>query len=511
MTAKPWVSFRSLESFLPTVKRDNRRRVGIVIAVVFSLVAFVQAQDFHFDSTISKKVLENYLNRSIHYTELLHYDINAVVDRHGGNPRDNIRAILNMGAKYVGRSIMMWGSEEDLSQYTPWLANAKRMIDTMHSVDPDIIFEAAEFEIIDQQVNLLDVPAQVFLTFDQPVVTRKFNYDSMLYSSGSHGMGSGQTPDMSKLEARMYYYFLACNYIDIGIEAFHFGQVGLMTENDPGYTNWIDLMTKVRAYGKQHARRHIVLCNAHTSGNNYNYVVNGKTIFDVNAFPMRIEQLGDTCCKAQLQVGYSDALYGKSKGGITPSGWSCAFLPWLAEFDNFGGQTPGVSSTGTIFIWGYDEITWIALRSTPDRSAWIRYAKKWMAANDTSAHLIMPGSRCLVHGPSFSPSWYWSNNKSTACPMGFNTEDSIKAIWGPIQNTAINQPHQAAMTKSGIDRTGIIMTLSGRVVRTLDARDIPLKYDKAGFSSLKLPYGVYLYSIMTASGTMTKGKFVTEK
>jgi hypothetical protein len=494
------------------MNRKDNSVVGLVliIACFFATPGF--GQDFHFDSTISKKVLENYLNRSIHYTELLHYDINAAVDRHGGNPRDNIRAILNMGAKYIGRSIMIWGSEEDLSQYTPWLANAKLMIDTMHSVDPDIIFEAAEFEIIDQQVNLLDVPAQVFQTFGQPVVTRKFNYNAMLYSSGSHAMGNGQTPDMSKLESRMYYYFLACNYIDIGIEAFHFGQVGLMTENDPGYTNWIDLMTKVRAYGKQHARRHIVLCNAHTAGGNY--VVNGKTIFDVNAFPMRIEQLGDTCCKAQLQVGYSDALYGKSIGGITPSGWSCAYLPWLAEFDNFGGQTPGVSSTGTIFIWGYDEITWIALRSTPDRSAWIRYAKNWMAANDTSAHLIMPGSRVLTHGPAFSPNWYWSNNKSTACPMGFNTEDSIKAIWGPIQNTAVNPPRQVDK-RSGYGRNGrlngSLFTISGRLVKTFETNPGRANSETPEYVLAGMKKGVYIYSGAFASGGGSRQKIIVVK
>src|SRR3989338_6848250 len=154
-------------------KTKNQAR--LFLAIIGFPVALAFAQDFHFDSTISKRVLENYLNRSIHYTELLHYDINMAVDRQGGNPRDNIRAILNMGAKYIGRAIMIWGGEEDLSKFTPWLANAKRMIDTMHSVDRDIIFEAALFEIVDRQVNLLDVPAQVFQAFGQPMVARKFN------------------------------------------------------------------------------------------------------------------------------------------------------------------------------------------------------------------------------------------------------------------------------------------------------------------------------------------------
>jgi hypothetical protein len=479
------------------------------LAIACFLAAPCRAQDFHFDSTISKKVLENYLNRSIHYTELLHYDINLAVDRHGGNPRDNIRAILNMGAKYIGRSIMMWGGEENLSQYTPWMANAKRMIDTMHSVDPDIIFEAAEFEIIDQQANLLDVPAHVFQTFGQPVVTRKFNYNGMLYDGGRfvNNWGNGSSvPDMSKLETRMYYYFLACNYIDIGVEAFHFGQVGLMDQADPGHTYWMDMLTKIRTYARQHARRHLVLCNAHTAPGG-NYVVNGKTMFDVNAFPMRIAQSGTTCCNGELRVGYSDALFTKSKGGITPSGWSCGSLPWLAEFDNFGGSTPGVSSTGTIFIWGWDEITWIARQPLAERSAWIRYAKNWMAVNDTSAHLIMPGSRCLVNGPSSSPRWYWSNKKSTACPNGFDTEDSIKAIWGPTI-TAINRPAPQNLTRNFAlqNSRAVLVSLSGRTIKTIEPG-----YAKPESYLSKLNNGVYIYSALTPSGIGMNRRLVVVK
>ena len=37
-----------------------------------------------------------------------------------------------------------------------------------------------------------------------------------------------------------------------------------------------------------------------------------------------------------LKVGYSDGLYGRSKGGKTFSGWTCEHLPCLVELDNFG-------------------------------------------------------------------------------------------------------------------------------------------------------------------------------
>jgi len=409
----------------------NKNRVWLFLALTCFLAPLGNAQDYHFDSTISKTVLENYLNRATHYTELLNYGMEVPFDRHGGSPKDNIRALINMGAKYIGRSMMIWGSEEYLSQYATWLQNGKQMIDKLHSLDPDMILEAAEFEIIDGQVGNLAIPLAVFQTFGQPVVTRNFNYKAMLYTDGrfvNHWGTGSSVPDMSQLETRMYFYFLACNYIDIGIEAFHFGQIGLMDQADPNHTYWLDMLTKVRAYARLHARRHMVLCNAHTPPSG-NYVVNGTTLFDFNAFPLRIKQVGTTCCKGQLQVGYADALFTKSKGGITPSRWSCANLPWLAEFDNFGSSNPGNSSAAP-FIWGYDEITWMAIQSEADRKAWLQYAWAWIQAADSAAHLSMPGSRVLTHGPASSPNWYWSNIPSSACPKGFNTEPDIKTIWG---------------------------------------------------------------------------------
>src|ERR1700761_2092891 len=69
--------------------------------------------DFHFDGTISRTVLENYLSRSISFTELLHDDLSQPRDRRGVDPRDNLRLLLDSKAKFIGRSLMLWGHEEN--------------------------------------------------------------------------------------------------------------------------------------------------------------------------------------------------------------------------------------------------------------------------------------------------------------------------------------------------------------------------------------------------------------
>src|SRR5882724_4845982 len=75
------------------------------------------AEDFHFDSSMSRPVLENYLSRSISFTELLHDDLTRPRNSRGVDPRDNMRLILDSKAKFVGRALMVWGREKNLPAF----------------------------------------------------------------------------------------------------------------------------------------------------------------------------------------------------------------------------------------------------------------------------------------------------------------------------------------------------------------------------------------------------------
>jgi hypothetical protein len=417
------------------LKTQTDRLIALAGIVLLLGPLNVLAQDFHFDGSISRPVLENYLSRSISFTELLHDDINAARDSRGVDPHDNMRLILQSKAKFIGRALLLWGREDNLPNL---LRTAKPFADALHAVDPDIVLEGGEFEIVTQAVEKIPVPERIFTEFGQPVVQRNFVYQDMLYANNRFATrwGRGGVPDMSRLETRMWFYFLGTSYIDAGLEAIHFGQIGLMDQNDRGHAGWIDMLTRVRAYAHEHARRHLVLCDAHTPTGGY--VENGKLLLDFHAFPLRIVGVPDQPYKGILKVGYADSLFNRSKGGITPSGWSCDHLPYLVEFDNFGRHNPGQPSQSP-FIWGWDEITWFALLPENDRSDWLRYAWKWLADNDPNAHLEMPGSRVLSPGTPGGPRWYWANTRSEACPQGSNTEATIREIWGTA-TTSASQP-----------------------------------------------------------------------
>ena len=128
----------------------------------------------------------------------------------------------------------------------------------------------------------------------------------------------------------------------------------------------------------------------------------GKLLFDFHSFPLRIVEVRDQPHHGVLRVGYADAIFLKSRGGVTPSGWSCEHLPYLVEFDNFGRSNPGKPSKSP-FIWGWDEITWFALQPEAERNLWLRYAWKWVKETDPNGHLQMPGSRVMTPGKPDAP------------------------------------------------------------------------------------------------------------
>jgi hypothetical protein len=417
------------------LKIRKASRLLLIVSLLWILPA--AAQDYHFDSSISRPVLENYLSRSISFTELLHDDLSKPRNRRGVDPRDNLRLILDTRTKFVGRALMLWGRETNLSVF---LQTAKPYAEALQKADPDIVLQAAEFEIITKSVEDIAIPEPVLRAFGQAVTNRTFRYQDMLYPDGrlvNHWGADSSVPDMSRLETRMWFYFLATSYMDAGIEAIHFGQVGLMDWNDPGHAAWLDLLGRVRAYAHEHTRRHLVLCDAHTPTGGY--VEGGKLLFDFHSFPLRIAEVEGQSFKGVLKVGYADAIFNKSKGGITPSGWSCEHLPYLVEFDNFGRHNPGKPGKAP-FIWGWDEITWFALLPETERNDWLRYAWKWVAETDPNGHLEMPGSRIMTPGTAGGARWYWANTRSEACPDGFNTEAVIKEIWAAAQRNVIRKP-----------------------------------------------------------------------
>ena len=370
---------------------------------------------------ISKNVLENYLDRSITMTSFLRQDY--------AYHEDDIRLIKNIGAKFIGRAIFCWGGESRLNSPDFW-NDAEKLINRIHEFDSDIIFQACLFEIVSKEVNEIKIPAWVFKDFDLPLEDRTFSYQAMLNDQGrfvDHWGEGRSVPDVSKLETRLWFYFLAGSYMNIGCEAFHLGQVELIGMNDPNRESWAELLKKIREYASEHARRHWVLLDAHVPYNGM--LKDGISLIDFNSFPLRIKVIPEDPYDAKLEVNHLDALFKKSKGCITPTGWSCESLPYLVEFDNYGkSETPNEADTTSHFVWGWDEISWFSLRTEKYRNDWLKYAYNWIEKTDSAGHLEMPGRRPLTC-PNDANGFYRANNQSDSCPIGYSQEKTIKELW----------------------------------------------------------------------------------
>jgi hypothetical protein len=335
--------------------------------------------------------------------------------------------LTSVGAKFIGRSLCLWGGEANLLRN---LQRARQQIPSVHAADPEMILQACIFEIVTAQVEQVPVPEWAFAAMGLPAETRNFRYADMLYSDGRRRNQWGpnaSVPDVSRPETKLWFYFLAASYIDLGIEAIHFGQVELMSGHDPGLEHWSQILGLVRAYASKHARRHMVLCDGHVPSGGL--VRDGCLLLDFHSFPLRIMEVADRPQESILKVGFSDGIYGRSKGGQTFSGWRCDHLPYLVELDNWGAsRRPGQPRAGGIWVWGYDEITWFAHQSREYRANWLRYACDWVRRTDPNGRLQMPGSR-TVRSPLDGMRWYYANDPSSAVPEGLGDEDAIRAIW----------------------------------------------------------------------------------
>jgi hypothetical protein len=400
-----------------------------------------QPRDYRFDATISREVLENYLSRSISMEGLLNGR---------GDLDDNIRMLKSTGAKFIGRSLCLWGGEGNLIRN---LERAKEQVPRVHLADPEMILQGCIFEIVTSRVEQVPVPDWAFTALGQPVEKRNFRYADMLYADGRRrdhwGRGSS-VPDVSRPETKLWFYFLAASFIDAGIEAIHFGQVELMNGNDRDLAHYSQVLALIRAYAGKHARRHMMLCDAHVPRGGF--VRDGRLLLDFHSFPLRIMEVADRPQEAILKVGFSDGLYNRSRGGVTFSGWTCEHLPYLVEIDNWGvSRQPGKAKAGGIWVWGYDEITWFAHQSKEYRRDWLRYAWDWVRRTDSNGHLQMPGSRTM-RSPVDHKGWYYANSPSMAVPDGLGDEDAIRAIWAgdvAVQRTGAESPRESRKALGG--------------------------------------------------------------
>jgi hypothetical protein len=343
--------------------------------------------------------------------------------------------MVNMGVKYAGRGAFLWGQEYLLPRMIPAI---QEIANRVHDSDPNIVLEAAIFEIITQTgIEQLEIPSYVLEEFRQPSTPgRLFNYTQMLFPDGFgvNQWGEGRSvPDLTQIETRMWFFYAGSQYIFAGVEALHLGQVMLMAKEDKGMAMTFDLLSRLRSFAQTRARRGFVLCNAHAYRGFWVYHGNSDNLlFDFHAFPSRPRPNISQPQICSLEVGFEDAIYGLSAGGMTAAGWRTASLPYLVELDNYDCTNhPGTQDPGDLFHpFGWDEISWFAHQTPKYQSSWLIQAVAWLTHTDPSGYFEMPGIRPLcdnIFKNHSSIDYYYASK--AAGQGGFAQEDTIRQIW----------------------------------------------------------------------------------
>ena len=164
-------------------------RVGLSVCLLL-IAGYVHALsgklNYRFDGKISREVLENYLSRSITMAELY---------RSPGNLDDDIRMLRNIGAKFVGRSIYLWGGEARIND-PKFLAQGRELAERIHRNDPDVVLQAAVFEIVTRALAKSPFPIGYSRSLRRAPETRNFDYSKMLFPGQdvSWTIGAGDRP-----------------------------------------------------------------------------------------------------------------------------------------------------------------------------------------------------------------------------------------------------------------------------------------------------------------------------
>lgn len=404
---------------------EGRLKIGASSAVVAPIATeawpvLTTDPRYRFDRTISRAVLNAYLSHAVTHFGLLASSPEPATPYFD----DDLRMLKDIGAKFIGRCAYSWEPPDDDEAH---FRLATERAGRVHAAAPEMLLQAAVFETAYRKMERIPVPDWVFMEFGLPTEKRTFRYEATLYDGGKlrdHWMHDASVPDMSKIEARMWFYYRARRYIDAGCEAIHFGQVHLMDHNDPSHRHWLDLLTRIRRYALKNARRRFVLCDAHTHG----ITISGNLLFDLHSFPLIVKDIPERPRQVELVTPYYNTIYGRSLGGVTPSGWRCDHLPYLAEIDNGGTSDKPWQPIGFPWVWGVDTISWFAHQEPKERDEFLQYAWDWLVRRREDGW-FQPATRRVLAAPVNGVNQYHANRKSDACPIGFGQEDAIKALW----------------------------------------------------------------------------------
>lgn len=387
---------------------------------------------YYFCETISQRTIHLYLQKAAAYG----YVTAGVIDEEEFTK--DIEMLQSVKPKWLGRVAGDWfAGENDIQEFS----NAEYVASRIHNeVDASIILQAGIYEHLDRRISgigdwKIAIPDSIFSLFcdaTYPRYTGFFEFTNMTYPGTD-------IPDMSQLETQMWFYYRSIQYINAGYESLHMGQFQIMNNRDSLNLGWYEMLSNVRNYARQHARRKLVLIDCHFvssacadlyfGANDTPYLCRYKTfadktiisptdslLFDFASFTLLPDEFIEPIAEQNnpydgydrlCLINYKDCtILNKTFTGKEPQSYSEQIdLPMLAEMDNGGAQyfdcegfktdelyscnvdADAALETPEYLTWGFGgESVWFALQSPAYRHYFSWYGYHTIPRMNRSCH-----------------------------------------------------------------------------------------------------------------------------
>lgn len=476
---------------------------------------------YYFKGTMSEEVMHRYLDKALQVQYLsdqywtpatgpgakgpsyFGFDPEISYDPPTNSPLFNqsydhgklLTMILDTGAKFVYDTaafrppynlehpeIIPW-------DYARWIAQCvRRDAEILHSFDPEIIYGASLMESVDPGHTGVPLP-----WIDNPSKYPMAEWLNLFYPHSEYPDGrigdnhdfdfklmqldwnisAGSTDekkkysnlDLTKPEALMWWYYLSIRYIDAGCESIHFGDLFFSCMYDTvGNEKLWKLVSLIRAYGKLHARRGVVLIDTHVGPDPDKefkehflygwYHDPGATplpnwerqlIFDFYSlgiyyikdtskpcFDTNLDQPSGSTIDLPVVLNPGSGFLNRGNGGLHPLGWLCSHSPFLSRLD-LGEVKAGAGCDYPNSSYGYDNTSWFARQKTSIKNEILKYFHFIIKCYDPYAHFCMPG-RLVIRKDSFATIESYYN--------AFTEAATIKNIWNGTYSNGNNwTPH----------------------------------------------------------------------
>lgn len=337
---------------------------------------------------------------------------------------DLIKTFLQLKASLIVRAANLYGKEDQFFPGSDYYNSVRQVVIDINAaydcfgLRRPVIQGGGAVETCDPKVKYITIPPTVIEAFrydpgfesgyylnpnGTAKASLKFNHSRIIYEPYI-GFPYANTPDIRKIEARMWFYYFSKLFIDLGYKSLHLGQLDRWGHIDADYNNYYytqNILTKIRNYAISKGT-FVLLTEENFKG--LRAPGSNMFLFDYDSRALRPREISnpqvcaDYGCSnsAQNYIAGSPCDWGINRavidpcviyhgdntyGGISPvNNCYTPYLPYNTYFDFDDGvdslhlnqATNGCISDQEGSTWGYDDSRWFGREITMGcRDYWI--------------------------------------------------------------------------------------------------------------------------------------------